>query len=324
MRILVTGGHGFIGHGVVKRLLDLGHQVRIIDNQTDYGIIPPDEHHSIMQERISSIETLTMNHRIDIESNSVRYVFQMFMPELVIHLASLPRQRLVNRNPQHGARVMTEGLINLLECSVSHKVTRFVYISSSMIYGDFTDNVKETVSCNPQGAYGIMKYTGEQLVKDYSRRGLFEHVIIRPSAVYGPLDIEDRVVSKFMLGAIRGETLQVNGPDERLDFTYVDDTVSGIVAASLSEKAVNNTYNITRSKSVTLLEAAEMAISIAGEGTIDIKERDLEFPSRGSLNIERARQDLDYNPVVDFNEGLTRYYNWIRNNPFWIKKLSLS
>jgi nucleoside-diphosphate-sugar epimerase len=193
-----------------------------------------------------------------------------------------------------------------------------------MIYGDFTDNVKETVSCNPQGAYGIMKYTGEQLVKDYSRRKLFEHVIIRPSAVYGPLDIEDRVVSKFMLGAIRGETLQVNGPDERLDFTYVDDTVSGIVSASLSEKATNNTYNITRSKSVTLLEAAEMAISIAGSGTINIKERDLEFPSRGSLNIDCARQDLDYNPVVDFNEGLTRYYNWIRNNPFWIKKLSLS
>jgi nucleoside-diphosphate-sugar epimerase len=324
MRILVTGGHGFIGHSVVKRLLDLDHQVRIIDNQTDYGIIPSDEHHGIIQERISSIETLAMNHRIDIESNSVRYVFQMFMPELVIHLASLPRQRLVNRNPQYGARVMTEGLINLLECSVSYGVTRFVYISSSMIYGDFTDNVKETVSCNPQGAYGIMKYTGEQLVKDYSRRGLLQHVIIRPSAVYGPLDIEDRVVSKFMLGAIRGETLQVNGPDERLDFTYVDDTVSGIVTASLSENAVNNTYNITRSKSVTLLEAAEMAISIAGRGTINIKERDLEFPSRGSLNIDRARQDLDYSPVVDFNEGLTRYYNWIRNNPFWIKKLSLS
>jgi nucleoside-diphosphate-sugar epimerase len=229
----------------------------------------------------------------------------------------------VNNNPRDGARVLCEGLLNLLEASVKHGVKKFVYVSSSMVYGDFTDNVKEDAHCNPQGSYAIMKYMGEQLVKDYSRRGLLQHVIIRPSAVYGSLDIEDRVVSKFLLGAMRGETLQVNGPEERLDFTQVEDTASGIVGAILSDNTRNKTYNITRSESITLLQAAELAVKISGSGSIQINERDLEFPSRGSLNIDAARQDFDYKPTIDFNDGLSRYHEWVKSSSYWRQQLRM-
>jgi nucleoside-diphosphate-sugar epimerase len=323
MRVLVTGGCGFIGHVVVEQLQQLGHDVRVIDNKTRYGIIPWEEHNYLMYERKKRFDYDTITHQVDIESSIVDTVFEMFLPEIVIHLASIPRQRVVNNNPTGGARVLCEGLLNLLESSVKHRVRKFVYVSSSMVYGDFTDGVKEDVTCNPQGSYAIMKYMGEQLVKDYSRRGLIEHTIVRPSAVYGPLDIEDRVISKFMIGALRDEVLNVNGPDERLDFTYVDDTASGIVAAAMSENTSNKIYNITRSKSFTLLEAAELAVQLAGSGSIQINDRDLEFPTRGSLNIDAAKQDFGYTPKVDFTDGLSRYCEWIKSSSYWRKILAV-
>jgi nucleoside-diphosphate-sugar epimerase len=167
-----------------------------------------------------------------------------------------------------------------------------------------------------------MKLSGEHLVRDYTRRGCFEHVIIRPSAVYGEYDVEDRVVSKFMLSAMRGQTLKVNGANETLDFTYVEDAARGIVQATLSKHAVNNTYNITKSHSTTLLKAAELAVSIVGQGTIECRDKDADFPSRGALNIDRARQDFDFDPQVDVEEGFARYYRWFSNSEFWQAKLN--
>lgn len=321
MKILVTGGCGFIGHNVAAQLSLKGHIVRIVDNETDYGVIPYDEIQYIMSERKKKIPSSVITHLIDIESGVLRHVFDMFQPDAIVHLASFPRQKIVNKNPQQGSRVMVEGLLNILELSVKHQVSKFVYISSSMIYGNFNDDVKEDFICNPIGQYAIMKYMGEKLVQDYTRRGLLNHTIIRPSAVYGELDVEDRVISKFMLAALRDKTLEVRGENERLDFTYVQDVVNGIIDASLSENTANKTYNITRSKSVSLLEAANLIVKIVGKGKVNVLERDKSFPSRGSLNIDAAKQDFDFNPVIDINKGFSWYYDWIRNSPYWKKNL---
>jgi len=206
---------------------------------------------------------------------------------------------------------------------VTHKIKRFVYISSSMVYGDFESDVTEDAVCKPIGQYGIMKYMGEKLVEDYARQHGFEYVIIRPSAVYGELDVEDRVVSKFMLGAMRGETLKVKGAGEVLDFTYVEDAALGIVQATLSKNSANKIYNITRSaeRQYTLKDAAELAISIAGQGKIEIQDRDLNFPKRGRLNIDRAINDFAYNPTVNVEEGFRRYYEWFKRSQYWQSKL---
>ena len=239
----------------------------------------------------------------------------------MIHLASFPRQKVVNVDPQQGSRAMSEGLLNLLENSVRRGVKRFVYVSSSMVYGDFEDQVTEDSVCCPQGQYGIMKLAGEWLVRDYTRRTGMEHVILRPSAVYGPLDVEDRVISKFLITAMRGGTIKVNGATETLDFTYVDDVADGVIAAATRQKAANNTYNITKSHSKTLLAAAELAVQLAGRGSIEVRDRDLDFPSRGALNIDRARRDLGFNPKVDVQEGFRRYYKWLNESTYWSKKI---
>ncbi len=311
--ILVTGGLGLIGHNVVARL-EKDHAVSIIDNCTTYGIIPQAEVDYLMSERLKKIQTQKI-YSASIESaETVDYVVEQNAVNVIVHMASFPRQKVVNANPAAGADVMMRGLINLLESSKKHRIERFVYISSSMVYGDFEDQVLEDAECRPQGQYGIMKLAGEWLVKDYARRCGFEYVIIRPSAVYGPLDVEDRVVAKFMLAAMRGETLKVNGAGETLDFTYVDDAADGIAAAATRIMARNNTYNITKSHSVSLLEAAEMIVKIVGSGKIEVRDRDADFPSRGALNIDRARTILGFDPKVDVREGIENYHAWLKSS----------
>jgi nucleoside-diphosphate-sugar epimerase len=165
-----------------------------------------------------------------------------------------------------------------------------------------------------------MKLAGEWLVRDYTRSSGMAHTIIRPSAVYGPLDVEDRVIAKFMLTAMRGGTLKVNGAGETLDFTYVDDAANGIVAAALSPNTDNKTYNMTKSHSRSLLDAAELAVKIVGRGTIEVRDKDADFPSRGALNIDAARRDFNYRPQVDVEEGFQAYYEWLNNSVYWSKK----
>ena len=304
------------------------HNIVIVDNKTTYGLVPEDELNYLMHERFNAIASRVTGEKdinvypVDISSLGMAEIFKKHKFDIVIHLASFPRQKVVNVNPMAGSKAMSEGLLNLLELSKQHKVKRFTYISSSMVYGDFDDQVTEDYNCKPQGQYGIMKLAGEWLVRDYTRQCGMEHTIIRPSAVYGPLDVEDRVISKFMLTAMRGGTLSVNGKNETLDFTYVQDAADGIVAATMGKKSTNKTYNITKSHSVSLYNAAKLAIKIAGKGKIALKSKDKDFPSRGALNIDAAKNDFNFSPKVDVEEGFKIYYDWLSTSSYWTKKLS--
>ena len=318
MRILVTGGMGFIGHNVVAQLEDMGHEITLVDNFTDYGIIPEDELSALILER--QTQTSAICYVYDIAASAVETAFKVAEPELVIHLASFPRQKVVNSNPLLAADSMVKGLLNLCELSCKYKVKKFVYISSSMVYGDFNDGTDEYAFCKPQGQYAIMKLAGEQLVRDYGHKGCFDYTIIRPSAVYGPRDVEDRVVSKFFMAAMRDGVLKVNGEHEKLDFTYVEDTASGIVQASLSNNTAFRTYNITRGESRTLLEAANLITKIVGKGKVEVTHKSEDYPSRGTLSINNARRDFGYDPKVDIEEGFQEYYEWLSNSPFWSSK----
>lgn len=324
MKFLVTGGAGFIGHNVVRILEQQGHTCYVLDSMTNYGFVPQPEMDYLISQRIARIDSPVSNVDIrDIEKTQQWFNTNAANADAIIHLASFPRQKIVSQQPVWGSEVMSTGLINLLELGRQYNIPKFVYISSSMVYGDFNNDVTEDSSCNPIGQYGIMKYMGEQLVKDYHRRNCFDYTIIRPSAVYGEWDVEDRVVSKFMLSAMRNQTLKVKGANEILDFTYVEDTAIGIALAATKSVANNKIYNITRSdtKFYTLLDAAQLAIDIAGKGTLQIEDKDQEFPSRGRLCIDNAVIDLGYVPKVNVEQGFQRYYEWFLSSTYWSKLL---
>lgn len=324
MKFIVTGGAGFIGHNVVQLLESQGYECVIFDNMTDYGFVPRAELEYLINERSKKIKANILDVDL-VEDLTTRVFFEKHAPDTdaVIHLASFPRQKVVNQNPVAGANIMGTALVRLLELTKLHTVPKFVYVSSSMVYGDFSNYVQETAECDPQGQYAIMKFMGEKLVQDYSRRGDCSHVIIRPSAVYGELDVEDRVVSKFFLNAMRGLPIKVNGASEMLDFTHVSDTAQGIALAAANPEANGKTFNITHSgtRAYTLLDAAQLVIDIVGQGTLEVQNRESGYPSRGLLSTVNANNVLGYRPIMDVQSGFRQYHQWLSNSSYWQKHL---
>lgn len=324
MKILVTGGMGFIGHNVVNQLESQGHECYIVDNLSDYGFIPSEEIGHLILERQQFIKSPL--DVVDIKKTSaLDAIFSSFKPDTVLHLASLPRQKIVNNTPKEGVKVMIQALVDLLFLAGKYRTQRFVYVSSSMVYGDMSYSwTPEYASCQPKGQYAIFKYTGELLVKDWAQARKKEYVILRPSAVYGERDVEDRVISKFVKQALLNDVLTVRGHKEIMDFTHVEDCAKGITAATISDKSANQTFNITKSslKLHTILEAAEHVVSITGSGKIQITDRDTTFPSRANLDIKAARNAFDYDPSIDLESGLKRYIDWVKSSSYWQKIIS--
>jgi len=310
-KILLTGGHGFIGHNIVCKLENTEYTPIIYDSRSDYdGSIDQEELRVLNKLRKQQFNTEVIDYGKDILDNIfLDSTIKEHQPEIIIHLAAFPRAKVVLHNPQLGCDVILKGLLNLLESARKNNVKRFVYISSSMIYGDFDSNPNsELASKNPIEPYGIMKLAGENLVKNYHRLYGLEYTIVRPSAVYGPRDVVDRVLSKFIVRAKNGDSMRINGEGLKLDFSYVDDVADGMILAATKPEGVNETFNITRGIERPLFEAAHIINDILGINTpVIIDKNDGKYPKRGALDITKARNLLGFAPKVDIEEGLTYY-----------------
>jgi len=188
-----------------------------------------------------------------------------------------------------------------------------VFVSSSMIYGDYVDGTKENADTKPTNLYAEAKITAERFVKHYHNHFGVDYSIVRPSGVYGPGDMDDRVLSKFFIQAMKNETIEVHDGNNKVDFTYVDDTADGIIEATLSESK-NMSFNITAGRAITLREAAEKVIELTGSNSeiVDIGAQKL-YPKRGTLDISRAKELLGYTPTTTFEDGLEKYHAWLQN-----------
>lgn len=310
MKILISGGAGFIGHNIVRRLESLGNEVIILDNLTTYGIVEQELLDRLMEERLAGFKGHFL--KSDIATGITRTHIDIHKPDIIIHLASFPRAKIVNSDPAVAVPTMTTGLMNLLVAGARNNVKRFVYISSSMVYGDFYGSIGERHVCKPGSIYASLKLAGEQITKAFAEKHGFQYTVVRPSAVYGPRDVEDRVVSKFLLNAMADKELSVHGGNEMLDFSYVGDVADGIVAATLNEAGANETFNITHGRAEFIEDAAHMMTTIANGGRIRIVGRNTSMPTRGTLDIGKARKILDYNPKISIEEGFKIYYDWAK------------
>ena len=312
MRILVTGAYGFIGSKIVEKLCAMGHEVTAMDNSETYGIITPEDLKKLYAYRQRNWKEVT--HCKGDVSNSLD-VLRAFKPrpDYVIHLASYPRAKLVNADPMIGVQNIIGGTVNILWHAEKMPVKKVVFVSSSMIYGDYTNGTKEDADTKPTNLYAEAKITAERFVKHYHNHFGVDYSIVRPSGVYGPGDMDDRVLSKFFIQAMKNETIEVHDGDNKVDFTYVDDTADGIIKATLSESK-NMSFNITAGRAITLRDAAEKVIDITGSNSeiVDIGAQKL-YPKRGTLDISRAKEILGYTPTTEFEDGLEEYHEWLQN-----------
>jgi len=313
MKILVTGGKGFIGSKIVE-MLSQDHKVTVVDNHDTYGIMTKQELDKLYQWRtrnwksgnVSMIPGDVLDRLVCLKAFSHN-------PDIVIHLATYPRAKIVDKDPILGIPKVINTTTNLLWHSEKWNVKKFVYVSSSMVYGDFIDGMKEDGKTKPKNIYGEAKLTGERLVKLFANRDGLNYNIIRPSGVYGPGDMPDRVVSKFFEKAMNNKAITLHNGENKVDFTYRKDAARGIVLAALSPVA-NVSFNITAGKATSLRTLAEKIIALTGsESDIEDTGNHVLYPMRGTLDISRAKDLIGYEPEFTLDEGLNSYYNWLRN-----------
>lgn len=313
MRILVTGAYGFIGSRIVERLLEMGHDVTAMDNKETYGVITTEELKKLYTWRQRNWTKAVARAEGDVtDRNDVLSAFKP-RPDYVIHLASYPRAKIVNNDPWIGVQNVIGGTVNLLWHCQHMPVKKFVFVSSSMIYGHFSDGTREDAVTKPNNLYGEAKLTAERFVKHYHQQHGIDYAVVRPSGVYGPGDMEDRVLSKFFSNAMNDRTITVHDGDNKVDFTYIDDTAEGIIKATLSEVS-NRSFNITAGNATSLRTAAEKIIALTGSKSdiVDTGAHKL-YPRRGTLDITRAMDLLGYEPKNSFDQGLQNYYEWLQN-----------
>lgn len=320
-RVVVTGGAGFVGNFVVRELLAAGYEVVIYDSFIAY-LTPNRNSEKVdftvrLQDIFDKVKIIRGN---TLDKDFLRRQLNSVKPDVIIHMAAMPLAALAIEHTEEAFHSILTSTQNILEVLRDFgQLCRFVYISSSMVYGDFvTPEVdEEDHPKNPKDVYGAFKLAGEIIVKAYARNYGIDTVICRPSAVYGPYDANARVIRKFIGSAMRGEPLVLDGDGSmKLDFTHVEDCARTIALCAMSPQAKGQTFNVTRGEGRSLAELAAIIKSHFPDTVIQHRPKPAYMPMRGTLSIRRAREVVGCDPKVSLEEGVVRYIEHLRHHAF--------
>lgn len=322
-RILLIGGAGFIGHHLSLQLKSMGADVHIMDSLGVNNIA----HHAADSAEYTSDPTLLpflfqrlkmlRDKHIPIHVgdagniHSAERIFDIVKPDVVVFLAAISHASYSNERPLFAFENNLRSFHNVLYLC-RDQAEQIVYFSSSMVYGDFlTPTVNETSPTSPKGVYGHFKLMGEQMCHLYNTQFGVNYTTIRPSALYGRRCVSRRVSQIFIEKAILGEPLAIEGDGEsRLDFTHIDDLVSGVISTIGNPKAYNETFNLTYGSSRSLADLIEVLKEYFPDLQVEHKPVPKSYVKRGTLSIDKARAVLGYEPANDISVGYRKYIEW--------------
>jgi len=318
MKILILGGHGFIGHHVAREMADAGHMIYTADIHHNYGEYQPWEYNPVVKQRIDYMGNHVHFPGDVCDPVFMESVFSTAHPDVVIDLATYPNAKMVKKNVVDATTNMIAATAIALDLSVKYNVQRFVLASSSMAYGDFDafDGApNEDAVCDPLTLYGSYKLQCERMCKIWHKEHGLEYVLLRPSALYGTRDMVVRVISKMTVSALKTGRMIVNGPDNKLDFSYVTDVASAFVQAATHPAAANQIFNCTRNNGRKIIEAAEL-IRARIPAEIVTQPHDAFYPNRDTLDSSRMVEMTDWQPRIDIEQGIPLYLDWFLAQDF--------
>ena len=297
MKILVTGGAGFIGSHVVDFLVERGDDVVVVDN--------------LSTGKKENLNPKALFYKLDINSEVLEEIFKGSI-EIVIHLAAQVSVSKSQENPAQDAFVNINGSLNLINFTKKYGVEKFIYINSAAIFGDpHYLPIYEHHPRNPKANYGISK----KVVEDYLKLSKINYVSLRLANVYGPRQIaeaEGGVVAIFSKAVINGETVFIHGDGEQTrDFIFVTDAAKAIICAMDSGRGC---FNIGTGRKTTINELIKIIKSICPS---EIHEQ--EAPVRGGdihdsfFEVGKAREFLEWEAETSLKDGLKETIDYERN-----------
>ena len=309
MRILVTGGAGFIGSHLVEKLLSLGHNVAILDDFNDF--YDP----QIKRQNIAAVAKDVAIHHLDLrDSGAVRNLFHREKFEAIAHLAARAGVRPSIQNPQLYYDTNVDGTLHLLDAARVTGVERFIFASSSSVYGNsksvpFSEDRQLIQTLSP---YGATKIAGEFLCSTYSHLYGMRVVALRYFTVYGPRQRPDLAIHQFTRRIHAGKPIdQFGDGTTRRDYTYIDDIIQGTMAALKYDGPMFDIFNLGENETIQLRDL------IAGiENALGEKAKINRLPEQpGDMpvtyaDISKARELLGYNPSTRLSDGLPRFIEW--------------
>jgi UDP-glucuronate 4-epimerase len=309
MRILVTGGAGFIGSHLVEKLLASGHEVAIIDDFNDF--YDPQIKHA----NIAGFAKDVAIHHIDLRDGaSVRNVFQREKFETIAHLAARAGVRPSIEHPQLYCDTNVSGTLHLLDAARVTGVERFIFASSSSVYGSsktvpFSEGQHLTQTLSP---YAATKIAAEFLCSTYAHLYPMRVVSLRYFTVYGPRQRPDLAIHQFTRRIYAGEPIEQFGDGTtRRDYTFIDDVIQGTMAALKYDGPRFDIFNLGESETIQLkdlISAIENALRKKAKIN-PLPEQPGDMPLT-CADISKARELLGYNPTTRFSDGLPRFIEW--------------
>ena len=312
MNIIVTGGAGFIGSYICEKLINLGFRVICIDNFDDFYSpeIKEDNIRGIINNNNFKL------YRSDIcNLDGLEEIFLKNDIEVVIHLAAKAGVRPSIKNPLIYQKVNVLGTMNLLECCKKYNIPKFIFASSSSVYGESKkipfsedDNVDHPVS-----PYAATKKAGELICYTYHSLYKISVYCFRFFTVYGPRQRPEMAIHKFTRQVLSGREIEIygNGSSYR-DYTYIDDVVSGVVNSMDKIKGFE-IINLGNSDTIKLIDLVKLIETATGEKAIlKFVNRQPGDVSMTCADIRKARKMLKYFPETSIGEGLTKFVSWYK------------
>src|SRR6059058_63177 len=309
MRILVTGGAGFIGSHLVENLLAAGHEVAILDDFNDF--YDP----QIKRANIADFAKDVAVYHADLRDNaSVRNVFRRDKYAIIAHLAARAGVRPSIQHPQLYYDTNVTGTLHLLEAARVTGVERFIFASSSSVYGaskaiPFSEDQHLTQTLSP---YAATKIAGEFLCSTYSHLYQLRVAALRYFTVYGARQRPDLAIHQFTRRIYAGQPIEQFGDGTtRRDYTFIDDVIQGTIAALQYEGPLFDIFNLGESETIQLKD-----LIVAIENALGKKAKINQLPEQpGDMpltcaDISKARKLLDYRPTTRLNEGVPRFVEW--------------
>ncbi len=300
MKVLITGGAGFIGHHLALYLSSLGYEVLCVDNLSRSS---PEVINTLRRYGINLIVVDVL------DINSLDVIMSRFKPEVVIHTAALVSVEESVKKPEEYFRCNVLGTLNTVRISTNYGVSRFIYLSSAAVYGDpIKLPVSEEHPLNPKSPYGLSKLLGEEVVKLYYRMYGLEYVILRLFNVYGPrqfLNPYSGVITKFIDRVSKGLPPVIYGDGTQTrDFIHVLD-VCRVIQLCVSTEKVNEVYNVGSGKPLSINELADLVVRVSGLDLRPTYESSRPGDIRHSYaDISKAVKYLGFKPSVSIEEGI--------------------